>query len=88
MRSTCRSFMAAILPIAVSGIALAQEASPAPPPPQNDFGSGAWFIAGIAVVVLAAIISMIRRRQAKTPPAIVDFTTISPDVKPTPASRP
>jgi hypothetical protein len=85
MRSTCRSFMAAILPIAMSGIALAQEA--APPPSQNDFGTGAWFIAGIAVVVLAAVISMIRRRQAKTPPAIVDFTTISPDVKPTPAAR-
>jgi hypothetical protein len=88
MRSTCRSFAAAILSIAVAGIALAQEAGLPPSPPQNDFVRGGWFITGIAVVVLAAIMSMIRRRRAKTPAAIVGFTTISPDVKPTLAPRP
>jgi hypothetical protein len=88
MRSTCRSFMAAILLIAVAGIALAQDASPAAPPPQNSMGMGAWFIAGIALVLLAGIISMIRRRKTKTETAIVDFTTISPELKPTVAPRP
>ena len=88
MRSTCRSFMAAILLIAVAGIALAQDASPAPPPPQNSMGLGAWFFAGVALVLLAGIISMIVRRKTKTEPSIVDFMTISPDVKPTPAPHP
>jgi hypothetical protein len=85
MRSTLRSFVAASFSIAVAGIALAQEANPAPPA-HDDFASGAWFIAGISVVVLAAIMSMIRRRLAKAPAAMVDLATI-PDVKPTPAPR-
>jgi uncharacterized membrane protein len=88
MRSTCRSFVAAILLIAVAGVALAQDASPAPPPPQNSMGMGAWFLAGVALVLLAGIISMIVRRKAKTETAIVDFTTISPELKPAPAPRP
>jgi hypothetical protein len=89
MRSLCRSFMAATLPIAVAGIALAQSASPAPPAAQNSMGMGAWFMAGIAVIVLASIISMIRRRKMEeTQTAMVDFTTVSPELKPAPAPRP
>jgi hypothetical protein len=88
MRSTCRSFMAAILLIAIAGVARAQDASPAPPLPQNTMGLGDWFVAGVALVLLAGIISMIVRRKAKTETAIVDFTIISPELKSTPAPRP
>jgi hypothetical protein len=91
MRSTFRFFMAAILFIAAAGAASAQTAG-GPTPPANitsaEMGIGGWFLAGIALVALAGIISMIRRRKTKTETAIVDFTTISPELKPTVAPRP
>jgi hypothetical protein len=84
MRSTIRFFMAAILFIAAAGAASAQTAG-GPPPAGNitsaEMGIGGWFIAGIALVALAGIISMIRRRKTKTETSIVDFTAISPELK-------
>jgi outer membrane biosynthesis protein TonB len=55
---------------------------------QTTMGIGGWLLAGIAVAALAGIITLLRRRQTKRRTSIVDFTTVSPKLKPALAPRP
>jgi outer membrane biosynthesis protein TonB len=48
---------------------------------QTTMGIGGWLLAGIAIAGLAVIISKIRSRRTKKRTSIVDFTTISPELK-------
>ena len=48
---------------------------------QTTMGIGGWLLAGIAVAGLAVIIAKIRSRRTKKRTSIVDFTTVSPELK-------
>jgi hypothetical protein len=54
--------------------------------PQARMGAGSWFLAGIVVVGLVGIITLIRRRKTRTRTSIPDFTA-GQDLKPVLAQR-
>jgi hypothetical protein len=65
-----------IAPAAANTVAVEESKS------QTTMGIGGWLLAGMAVAGLAGIITMVRRRKTKKRSSIVDFTTVSPELKP------
>ena len=65
-----------IAPAAANTVAVEESKS------QTAMGLGGWLLAGMAIAGLAVIISRIRSRRTKKRTSIVDFTTVSPDLKP------
>jgi hypothetical protein len=65
-----------IAPAAANTVAVEESKS------QTTMGLGGWLLAGIAVAGLAVVISKIRSRRTKKRTSIVDFTTVSPELKP------
>ncbi len=64
-----------IAPAAANTVAVEETKS------QTTMGIGGWLLAGMAIAGLAVIISKIRSRRTKKRTSIVDFTTISPELK-------
>lgn len=65
-----------IAPAAANTVAVEESKS------QTTMGLGGWLLAGMAIAGLAVIISKIRSRRTKKRTSIVDFTTVSPELKP------
>jgi hypothetical protein len=64
-----------IAPAAANTVAVEESKS------QTTMGVGGWLLAGMAIAGLAVIISRIRSRRTKKRTSIVDFTTVSPELK-------
>ena len=64
-----------IAPAAANTVAVEETKS------QTTMGIGGWLLAGMAIAGLAVIISKIRSRRTKKQTSIVDFTTITPELK-------
>ena len=51
-------------------------------------GVGGWLLAGVVIMALVGIITLIRRRKTRSRTSIVDFTNPSLNLKPAPVTRP
>ena len=58
------------------------------PVAQKKLGIGSWVLFAIALLAMAGIAVRFLRRRLASPTSIVDFTSIHPEARPVPVTRP
>ncbi len=56
--------------------------------PRKKLSIGSWILFGLAFLAIAGIAAKFLRRRLRSPTSIVDFTSIHPEARPAPVTRP